>query len=152
MKTCRRCGVSKSLDEFTKAYNKKYNKYYPASNCKACKAEWQKEYRKNSPDKYKKANNRTVLKKHGFTPESFAEVLEAQGGVCKICKRPPRSGRLHIDHDHKCCDKNACNKCFRGLLCYSCNGALGLAEDNIETLRAMIEYLNGIEDKEVVAS
>jgi hypothetical protein len=43
-------------------------------------------------------------------------------------------GGVHVDHCHK-------TSVARGLLCYSCNAALGLARDRVDVLRRLIEYL-----------
>lgn len=62
-------------------------------------------------------------------------VLEAQGGVCAICKRPPRPDKvLTRDHSH------ATGK-FRGLLCGSCNTGLGLFQENPIWLQEAALYL-----------
>jgi hypothetical protein len=50
---------------------------------------------------------------------------------CELCGR---GGSICFDHDHKT------NK-FRGWICRKCNSALGMAEDNIQTLELMIEYI-----------
>jgi hypothetical protein len=45
----------------------------------------------------------------------YAMALEAQHGLCAICRRPPRAAqRLAVDHDHK-------TGLWRGLLCFACN-------------------------------
>lgn len=44
----------------------------------------------------------------------YEAMLTAQGGGCAICHRPPKTRRLHIDHDHK-------TLTVRGLLCHRCN-------------------------------
>lgn len=50
-----------------------------------------------------------------ITPEEYEAILQAQGGGCGICGKPPRDGkRLAVDHDHK-------SGFVRGLLCFMCN-------------------------------
>jgi hypothetical protein len=58
------------------------------------------------------------------TPKRAAELeadyealLAAQGGVCALCGKPPKTRRLSVDHDHK-------TGTVRGLLCFRCNRAL----------------------------
>ena len=41
---------------------------------------------------------------------------------------------MHIDHDHE-------TGAYRGVLCANCNKALGLVNDNIETLQGLVAYL-----------
>lgn len=53
----------------------------------------------------------------GISADDYARMLQAQGGGCAICGNPPRTRKLHADHDH------ATGK-VRGLLCYRCNRAL----------------------------
>jgi len=63
----------------------------------------------------------------------YDAMLERQGGVCAICKGKS-SGRLVVDHDHATGN-------VRGLLCGSCNLALGLLRDDRGRLRAAMAYL-----------
>lgn len=112
--------------------------------CKPCqKAAWRAE----NPEHKDHAHAWYMAKKYSITPERYQELLEAQGGVCATCKKSPvgrsdGSRRFHVDHDHACCPGNySCGKCVRGILCYSCNQGLGCAKDDIEILRAMVEYL-----------
>lgn len=53
----------------------------------------------------------------GVSDEDYARMLAAQGGGCAICGAPPKTRRLHVDHDHR-------TGAVRGLLCYRCNRAL----------------------------
>jgi hypothetical protein len=74
--------------------------------------------------------------RYGITLEDVARALEAQDHKCAICRRKlsdaPRG--MMIDHDHT-------DGHFRGLLCFQCNIALGLAFDSPERLEAMARYL-----------
>jgi len=56
-----------------------------------------------------------LRRKYGMTLEDYYVLLEYQGGVCWLCKRPPRPGEnLTVDHDH-------ISSRVRGLLCTYCN-------------------------------
>lgn len=70
------------------------------------------------------------MRKYGMSPEDYARLLSLQGGQCAICQR---STKLVIDHCHK-------SKKVRGLLCNSCNGALGHVE-KVVWLSSAIRYL-----------
>ena len=59
----------------------------------------------------------TRRKQLGVTVEQYDALLAAQGGGCAICGNPPKTRRLHVDHDHK-------TGRVRGLLCHRCNRAL----------------------------
>jgi hypothetical protein len=88
--------------------------------------------------------HKKTIKKHGITYERYIEIYNQQNGKCKICNNIETSyrSRLSIDHDHSCCPgSNSCGKCIRGLLCTSCNMALGSAKDSVEILQNMINYL-----------
>ena len=62
-------------------------------------------------------------------------MLEAQGGVCAICRKPrPENRTLHVDHDHK-------TGRIRGLLCFRCNNALGDFEEQWELFQLAADYL-----------
>lgn len=87
-----------------------------------------------------------VLSKYGLTVDLYIQMFNKQGGVCKICKKQESKGkRLAVDHDHSCCEgAYSCGKCIRGLICFKCNTALGMVDDNADILNSMIEYLRGI--------
>lgn len=82
------------------------------------------------------------LKRYGLTAQSFARMLIEQQSACAMCFEPFQEGQaVCVDHDHGCCpdEKTSCGKCVRGLLCVSCNTALGIIERRYEMARA---YLN----------
>jgi Recombination endonuclease VII len=63
-------------------------------------------------------------------------MIEAQGGLCPICKKRPA---VHVDHDHK-------TGKVRAILCEMCNGGLGQFKDNPESIRRAIAYLERSRD------
>ena len=80
-------------------------------------------------------NHYMRLWKGGIKPEEYHQKFVDQNGVCDICKNVcAQKGMLSLDHDH---DTNI----VRGLLCSSCNMALGGFKDNPQILEAAIKYL-----------
>jgi hypothetical protein len=94
------------------------------------------------------AKNRRRLwlaRRYALTPHDFNERLARQNGKCAICDEVT-SGHWAIDHDHTCCPgSETCGRCIRGILCVSCNQALGLFRDSVPTLRRAIKYLGSNE-------
>lgn len=89
--------------------------------------------------------------KYGMSIAEFEALWNFQGGRCAGCGLPidmydPDSS-IHVDHDHACCGfrpsqgHRLCGKCVRGLLCRSCNTALGLVKDDPAVLLRLAEYL-----------
>ena len=77
----------------------------------------------------------TTLKKNfNLTEEEYNIILSKQGGVCFLCKRPPKKMRLSVDHRHG-------DGLLRSLLCWKCNNAIGSFRENIALLQAVITYL-----------
>lgn len=134
---CRDCGDL--LDESNKVYCGGRQK----NRCKSCYNKVQKLWRENNPtSRTRTTRQNKIVSKYGLTLDQYDELARRQGFVCAICHNPNNiEGReLTVDHCH------ATNK-IRGLLCHSCNLALGLIDDNITTLYSMIEYLERQEPK-----
>lgn len=74
-----------------------------------------------------------LLKQYGITQAEYLEMIRQQGGKCAICGR--RSIKLHIDHDHA-------SGQVRGLLCMTCNTALGKFGDNVDWLIEAARYVS----------
>ena len=75
--------------------------------------------------------------KYGLTPEAYIKMYESQDGKCAICGLEPTTQRgLHIDHCHE-------TNIVRGLLCHSCNIAIGNFKDSKDLLIKAINYLEG---------
>jgi hypothetical protein len=80
------------------------------------------QYRLDNP---KHSQNSHLVAKYGITVEKYDELLIKQNSVCAICGNPEtaksRTGNirlLSVDHDHT-------TGAVRGLLCVSCNTAVG---------------------------
>lgn len=109
-------------------------------------SQYQKDWHKkmNATPEGKLELRRRALKKYGLTCEDYALILRRQNGVCAICKKnetvKDSSGnmrRLDVDHNH-ITGKN------RGLLCQSCNTALGKLKVDLGT-ELLLEAINYIE-------
>jgi hypothetical protein len=82
------------------------------------------------------------LARYGLTQEDFDGLLEFQGYACGMCRQAFEDGQvIFIDHDHACCpeEKRSCGRCVRGLLCLSCNTALGQIERKYDLARAYLD-------------
>ena len=78
-------------------------------------------------------------KKYGLAEGEYASMLEAQGGVCVICGRPPVRIPLHVDHHHQCGRYPRWKRAsVRGLLCNHCNR--GLLHERPDLLRKAADY------------
>lgn len=133
MRICNLCGVEKSVTEF---YKQSKNSMHYRGRCKSC----DRLTKTNDPE-YKRAWK--LRTKYGINPEQFDEMLEAQNGVCAICKKECPSGtRLSVDHDHETGQ-------VRALLCKNCNLVIGYAHENVEILLDAVDYLNSFKGKGV---
>lgn len=95
--------------------------------------QYQQVYREKNLEKVRKSARTYALRtQYGLSIEDYEEVLKNQNGRCLICNEV---SKLHVDHDHK-------TGKFRGLLCVSCNGGLGMFKDNKQALAKAIEYLS----------
>ena len=73
-------------------------------------------------------------------PEEQIPVLYSPDSKCASCGSPDN---LSVDHDHSCCAVNyaSCGECNRGMLCRSCNSALGMLKDDPERVRSLLAYI-----------
>src|SRR5690242_16208601 len=162
LKICRTCGESKPLSEFSSTLRKRVrtpNRICYASDCKPCaskrsyqhqKVNWAQHVAYRQTDAYKRGQKDGWLRlNYNKSVEWYESKMAEQGSVCAICHKPETrlgsNGKikaLAVDHDHKCCaGERSCGKCVRGLICESCNHAIGNFEDNQTTINASIAYL-----------
>jgi len=81
-----------------------------------------------------KISLRVRNRKHGFTPEQYAQLLSIQGGKCAICGKSFTNTPM-TDHDHG-------TGLVRGLLCEQCNLEIEIIEDRAWLDKAL-KYVSG---------
>jgi hypothetical protein len=162
-KRCKICGEVKPLDEF---YAEKGCRDGRRPECKSCNGAkrklwyqanrekeiarvkaWQQanaerhsanqRTRRERPDVKARERQGHLRRKFNITQERYEELLAAQGGGCAVCSKRPKPGKsLHVDHDHT-------TGAVRGLLCFSCNAALGHLRDDPALIDALMAYVLG---------
>jgi hypothetical protein len=116
-KRCSHCGETKPIDDFFPRRSRKDGR---VEYCRPC------------AQLRKRMNG--LHERYGITPQEFDALMTSQGGGCAICRKPPRSRRLHVDHEHV-------TGRIRGLLCFKCNASIGYMHDSPALLQAAISYL-----------
>lgn len=136
-KVCSRCRERKPADLFHTKRHGSRDGLRPW--CRSCSNEYARNYRTTNAQSL---HGRHIKSRYGISSEEYEAILDAQGGVCAVCRQPNsqfdqrvgRERKLHVDHDHE-------TGAVRGLLCSRCNNALGSAGDDPERLRALAVYL-----------
>ncbi len=90
-----------------------------ASYCRACRA--------------KRNRVSYFQRKYGLTPAQLDALVAEQQGICCICLSAPAE---HVDHCHQ-------TGRVRGVLCFSCNAALGQFKDRPDVMRRAATYVEG---------
>ena len=131
---CRKCGEVKNLlESFYRQRKDPTLKSSYSYECKECTVERVK--KNHNPSRSRRLH---LKRKYGLTFAEFDKMLTEQNNSCAICKSSVaggKSNRFMVDHDHE-------TGRVRGLLCKSCNIALGEAKDDLTTLKNMINYLS----------
>ncbi|MFC5955942.1 endonuclease VII domain-containing protein [Streptomyces pratens] len=73
-------------------------------------------------------------RKYGLAPAELDAMVAEQHGLCCICLAAPAA---HVDHCHR-------TGRVRGVLCFSCNAALGQFKDRPDAIRRAAAYVEGI--------
>ena len=129
VRTCNSCGTALTENNWWPSSQKR--QYY---KCNTCERDMQRAYRERRP--YVIMNK--ALKQYGITHEDYERMYLQQGGVCAICEESETyAGRTNLSVDH--CHSTGK---IRGLLCASCNMALGKFKDSKELLEKAVRYLN----------
>lgn len=140
MKTCRECRSNKPLEAFPLQPGGRDGRH---PLCKLCRAAQERqryarcteaiqEHRRNDGPRRLRARWRALERKYGLTQHDFETRFVSQRGCCAICELRPAS--LVVDHDHETTE-------VRGLLCVSCNIALGQLSDDATRCVSAAAYL-----------
>lgn len=140
-KKCNSCGKEKSIFDFYVINHGRPGKIKKISDkkCKSCRSEVQKKSYEKNKDIYR---NKHMKKLYGLTLDQVREMLKSQIGLCAniACGKEISIDRKHgdkakafVDHCHR-------TGKVRGILCISCNTALGLLEQTNKVL-GLTEYL-----------
>ena len=121
-KQCGSCDEWFDVESFGKRTNGSYRTY-----CMECNRRMGREQYHGNKDKH-------YQKLYGITTRDVERMKVEQDYKCATCGDEESGRGLFVDHDHE-------TEEVRGLLCHNCNASLGLVKDNIDTLKAMIEYL-----------
>ena len=155
LKKCLSCNKNLTLNEFHKDKSRKDGH---RERCKECRCKLPKVVYKNcvacgdeititnasaKQRKYCSDNCQRVHLKYGICKYKHEYLLIKSNYKCNICNKKEvvidkRTGKLYqlaIDHCHK-------TGKVRGVLCISCNTALGGFKDDINLLKKAIKYLN----------
>jgi len=125
-KVCTKCGIDKPLEKFYVAKKGRLGRF---AHCKVC----HNQYRTNNPDHYKQKDRSAHLRRaYGLDEHGFASILASQDGGCAICGK--LKAKMCVDHCHQ-------TGAIRGILCGSCNTAIGNLGDNAEGVTRALFYL-----------
>lgn len=159
MRRCKKCGELTPADAF---YKNTGGRDGLRPECKSCTSARRKQWYATNREReiervrqWQQANHERYLakqaeyrarserddraghlrRKFAMTVEDYDRMAREQGGACAICSRPPRTGtRLHVDRDHE-------TGRVRGLLCFSCNVAVGQLQHDPSRIVRAADYL-----------
>ena len=124
---------------------KKYPQgFFKPKPCRKCSSEFSpyapsEHYCSDTCKNYARAD-KALYNAYGIGVEDYRDLFVLQSGACKICKQVntvkygKESVSLCVDHDHT-------SGIVRGLLCQTCNSALGQFKDSETLLTSAIAYL-----------
>jgi len=134
IKLCRKCRLEKPNN--TDHFYKRTDRPGLMSRCKDCMKKKIKEWTRKNPERVQYNARTQRLKVICWTRKREEEFKKKQNGRCAVCNREKL---LVPDHDHS-------KRIPRGLLCMSCNTAIGKFQDSEEVLLSAINYLKKYKD------
>lgn len=139
---CKKCNIEKDNDCFRARKDSSIGYQYWCRECEniANKARYKpkpKRVSKALPDTKERKFKRMIKHRYNLTTEEYESMYLKQNKSCAICYKKLQLGSpkgLYIDHNHK-------TGKVRGLLCPSCNSAIGKLKEDIDIFKRAIDYL-----------
>jgi hypothetical protein len=131
LRYCKYCGLkSDDLELFVNHVSSKYGK---RNLCLECK------YKENNANKKAKEwkTDHQVRKRYGIDAETYKQRMSSSSS-CEICGK---QDNLCYDHCHQ-------TMRFRGILCRSCNKAIGALGDTLQSVLSAVKYLSKESDND----
>ncbi len=130
-KKCSTCKKIKPLSDFGKHKQTPTGLNY---SCKSCLRDKTNKYRKENKKRFK---NYRLQNQYGISIEEWQIMYDNQQGCCAVCETHQSMLKtiLCVDHNHITGE-------IRGLLCHTCNRAMGLFKDDSMIIKKAMEYLN----------
>lgn len=146
LRTCSTCLIEKNL---TQDFYKQPARSQQRSNgylrqCKTCILEKNRIAQAKPKNKQRIWENKLQYR-YGITRQDYDDLFIKQKGCCAICNtsNPSAKSKKHkyfsVDHCHQ-------TGKIRGLLCATCNSAIGLLGDCPSTIAKASLYLSGTQD------
>lgn len=138
-RVCVECNERKHITEFHLTNNKRGKANGRRRKCKSCVTLIAKKYRNANRDRYRELSRKWHLKsQYGLSVVDYDQMLTEQEEKCKVCKikfdLEDQNRRPHVDHCHN-------TGKVRGILCFTCNTAIGKMKDDPDLLRKAADYL-----------
>jgi len=120
-------------------YNRERHKAWAAKKLSEDPEYFRKRNKERLDRTFDQRRRRNLMACYGITEDQYRAMEVAQKGCCAICgtdkpRGRARAGKLRVDHDHK-------TKQIRGLLCGTCNSAIGLLRDDPKLLIKAAQYI-----------
>ncbi len=136
MKTCRKCCVNKPFSDYYKASSGTKDGY--RHECKECwKTQCSNYFQENKETLKQKSKDWYYRTSYGLTQEDVKSLKDSYDNKCPVCARRD----LVVDHCHT-------TGKVRGCLCNRCNQALGLLDEDVESMERLKDYMKNFLDKE----
>lgn len=93
-------------------------------------------YHRHKDDRKEYRENLRLKSTYGISSKDYNRMFEEQKGCCYTCHTHQSQLKvaLAVDHNHKTGE-------VRKLLCHKCNLALGYAQEDVNILQSLIDYL-----------